>query len=133
MRIPADLRKFGEQALYNEGYSNWDGNIDDLKKIGVDRAVDMGAPRDIAGSSKIEETGNGRVMITIHDNDLDQDVVYTMIDNNQSDTGEYIFKSLNGTGGTQYYVLQKNSEGKYVLMQYEYHTGYNAADRYGAY
>ena len=125
-------------ALYKDGYKNWDGDIskllvDDGRNVVV-RAIDVGDPKDIVGPSVVVKTTGelgDRVMITI--NDETGPAIYTQIDPLTSDTGEYIFQSTNGTGGTQYYVLQYDEKEKnYKLVQYEHHKGFNSADRAGA-
>ena len=112
--------------FYEDGYSNYDGKTE-LKDGDVVIAHDnSGKTRDTKqasgkAQSTITKSDNGShpQTIVIHDS---KDITYTY---KETVDGEYIYTS---DQDNQEYVLQKNTNGKYDLMQYNYHKGYGVKD-----
>lgn len=117
------------ESYYIDGYSNV--KKEDLTEdLEVVRAHDTGSPRDVEqaeGRAKSTIVIDGQeIEIEIHDKmgETNIDAKYEFV---REEGGELIFKSKKA-GSTQEYVLQKDSNGKLHLIQYEYHTGHNNAD-----
>ena len=98
----------------------------ELKDGDVIRATDTsGATRDTVcvnnKPSTITKSSDGShpQTIIIHDT---KDITYTY---NRTENGEYIYTS---NQDNQEYILQKNSNGKYDLVQYEWNKGYGEKD-----
>ena len=96
----------------------------------VVRAHDIGNPRDVAqaaGRPKSTIVVNGQeIEVEIHDKigAANIDAKYKYV---REEGGELIFRSQKGDT-VQEYVLQKDSNGKLHLIQYQYLDGYNEPD-----
>lgn len=123
--VPEEVDEPENPHKYNDGYTNYDGETE-LKDGDVIRATDTsGATRDTVSvnnkPSTITKSSDGPhpQTIIIHDT---KDITYTY---DRAENGEYIYTS---NQDNQEYILQKNSNGKYDLVQYEWNKGYGEKD-----
>ena len=124
--LPSELKAKIKASFYVTGYTNYDGKTE-LKDGDVILAHDVsGLTKDTTkGAGKADSTitksdnGSHPKTIVIHDR---KDITYTY---KETADGEYIYTS---DQDKQDYVLQKGADGKFYLMQYEYHKGYGERD-----
>ncbi len=123
--IPADLRIAAKHSFYEEGYTNvpLDSLTDDeIKKLkSVIDTSDISDFDNIKEISDIERT-NGKLKsfkMTAQSGTSVKYITVNVVD------GELIFR---GKKEDQEYVLQKDTDENYHLMQYAYHKGNGTAD-----
>ncbi len=122
---PAATDPAGKKQKYKTGFTNYDGKTE-LKDGDVIQATDESDVTNPTKNlnnkvSKITKSSSGKhpQTITIYDK---KTVIYTY---KETRNGEFIYCS---DQSNQEYVLQKNSKGKYELVQYEWHKGFGEKD-----
>ena len=122
---PAATDPAAKKQKYKTGFTNYDGKTE-LKDGDVIQATDESDVTNPTKNldnkvSKITKSSSGKhpQTITIYDK---KTVIYTY---KETRNGEFIYCS---DQSNQEYVLQKNSNGKYELVQYEWHKGFGEKD-----
>lgn len=123
--LPSDLRAEAKRSFYEEGYTNV--TLDELTDEEIKKLETVIDTSEVADFTNIKEITDitresGKLKSFKMTAESGTSVTYVTV---SVVDGELIF---HGDKDDQEYVLQKDSNGKYHLMQYEYHKGNGTPD-----